>query len=49
MAAITDRTELDPNTEMEELLAKAAAVVEILMHDTTLPARPRARRREGGT
>ena len=37
MAARTDRTQVDPNTELEELLAKAAAVVETLSRDPHIP------------
>lgn len=35
--ASTDRTEVDPHTALEELLANAAAVAETLMHDGTVP------------
>ncbi len=37
MAAKTDSNQVDPNTEMEELLAQVAGVIETLMHDNTLP------------
>lgn len=36
MNASTERAQLDPNTELEELLSKAAGVVETLMHDPTI-------------
>ena len=37
MAAITNRTQVDPRSELDESLAKAAGVVETLMHDPHIP------------
>lgn len=37
MAADTDSNQANANLELEELLSKAAAVVEILSHDPSIP------------